>query len=103
LGFKSYAQYFYAKAKPDYLTNANYIQYRKENTERLKDVPSRDFEGRMFRDWLSWGKTYKDVYFVSKIQHAQEFLQVLPIEELYREGGYVFFKRVNEKVAQHSE
>jgi hypothetical protein len=52
---------------------------------------------------LSWGKTDKDVYFVSKIQHAQEFLQVLPIEELYREGGYVFFKRVNEKVAQHSE
>jgi 4-amino-4-deoxy-L-arabinose transferase-like glycosyltransferase len=103
LGFKSYAQYFYAKAKPDYLANANYIQYRKENTERLKDVPSRDFEGRMFRDWLSWGKTDKDVYFVSKIQHAQEFLQVLPIEELYREGGYVFFKRVNEKVAQHSE
>lgn len=72
LGFKSYAQYFYPRTKPQ--SNPNYSN----------------------RDWLLSGPIDKPAYFVAKINHADEY-RSFPIKEIGRKGGFVFFERLPEK------
>lgn len=70
LGFKSYAQYFYSNEQPS--TNLNSSN----------------------EDWLLKGDVDKSVYFVCKINHADEYEKQYPqLRELYRENGFVFLMR----------
>jgi 4-amino-4-deoxy-L-arabinose transferase-like glycosyltransferase len=74
LGFKSYAHYFYSNEQPS--TNANSTN----------------------EDWLLKGDIDKPVYFVCKINRADEYEKQYPqLKELYRKNGFVFLERINTK------
>ena len=74
LGFKSYAHYFYSDEQP--WTNINCTN----------------------EDWLLKGDIDKPVYFVCKINHADEYEKQYPqLKELYRKNGFVFLERTNVK------
>jgi 4-amino-4-deoxy-L-arabinose transferase-like glycosyltransferase len=70
LGFKSYAQYFYANKRPPATPqdlNLNYIV---------------------------WGATTKPVYIVTRVNKLGDFYDPHKFKELYRKNGYVFFKKL---------
>jgi hypothetical protein len=67
VGFKSYAQYFYKKVLP---------WHAKSEDE----------------SWLMSGKIDKPVYFVLKEGNLENHVNA-EMKELYRKGGFVFFKR----------
>jgi hypothetical protein len=67
VGFKSYAQYFYKKVQP---------WHSKSEDE----------------SWLMSGKIDKPVYFVLKEGNLENHVNP-EMKELYRKGGFVFFKR----------
>jgi hypothetical protein len=74
LGFKSYAHFFYSDEQP--WTNINCTN----------------------EDWLLKGDIDKPVYFVCKINHADEYEKQYPqLKELYRKNGFVFLERTNVK------
>ena len=71
LGFKSYAHYFYSNEQPS--ANINSTN----------------------EDWLLKGDIDKPVYFVCKINSADEYEKQYPqLKELYRKNGFVFLERV---------
>lgn len=70
LGFKSYAHLFYGEKK----------------------LPTDSLHNNT--DWLMTGQTNKEVYFLSKIQHKQRYLNEFPqVEVVYIKNGFVIFKR----------
>jgi 4-amino-4-deoxy-L-arabinose transferase-like glycosyltransferase len=70
IGFKSYANFFYSQTQ-----HSNNI-----NNEGINRLLS--------------GKIDKPVYFVGKINHAEEYLKSYPqLKELYRKNGFLFFVR----------
>ncbi|MFA6924639.1 MAG: glycosyltransferase family 39 protein [Bacteroidales bacterium] len=70
VGFKSYAHLFYTKKEKPQNKNANDI------------------------NWLMSGKIDKPVYFISKINNADDFQKAHPaLEKLYSKNGFVFFLR----------
>ncbi len=74
IGFKSYAQYFYSNEQPS--ANSNSTN----------------------EDWLLKGDIDKPVYFVCKINDADEYEKQYPqLKELYRKNGFVFLERNNVK------
>jgi len=74
LGFKSYANYFYSDEQPSLNSNSDNI------------------------DWLLKGNIDKPAYFVSKINHIDEYEKQYPqLKELYRKNGFVFLERNNPK------
>lgn len=68
-GYKSYAQLFYTGKQP--VTNQQ--SYNKE--------------------WLLYGDIDKDVYVVTKINHAHNLENIPGLEKLKEENGFVFFRR----------
>ncbi len=68
-GFKSYAQYFYPQQ----------VQHTNPNTGN--------------KEWLFKGEVDKPVYIVAKSIHEEECKQ-LPLKEIGRKGGFIFYKRV---------
>lgn len=69
-GYRSYAQLFYTR-KP-----------------RVTNEKSYD------RDWLYTGDIDKDVFVVTKVQTAHELQQIPGMQEIGRENGFVFFRRL---------
>lgn len=70
LGYRSYAHLFYTKKfKPN---NQNYYS----------------------QDWLLQGNIDKPVFFVCKIQDADYYKSIAPLQEVYSKNGFVFFKRM---------
>jgi hypothetical protein len=71
LGYKSYAQYFYAQVKPD-------------NRKESKD-----------ENWLLTGPVDKPTYFVSKITFRDELMRNHGerLKILYERNGFVFYER----------
>lgn len=67
IGFKSYAQYFYGKVKP----------FNKKASDE---------------SWLLSGNIDKPVYLVMKLDNMKDHVNP-ELKELYRKGGFVFFKR----------
>ena len=67
-GFKSYAQYFYARQTQH--NNPNYSD----------------------KNWLFTGNIDKDAYFVAKITSVNE-CATYPFTEIGRAGGFIFYKR----------
>ena len=74
LGYKSYANIFYAK-KPMF-ANAEYYKNGKVNEE-----------------WLLHGIVDRPTYFISKIQDAKQYKAMSQLECIGEENGFVFFKR----------
>lgn len=70
LGFKSYAQYFYAAKKPP------------SDTKQLD------------QNYLLWGPTIKPLYIITRVNKLGDFYSPDKFQELYRKNGYVFFKRL---------
>lgn len=69
LGYKSYAHLFYtAKNAP---SDTNYYH----------------------EEWLLNGETDKPVYFICKVQRAEEYRQLPQLEEIGQKNGFVFFRR----------
>src|SRR5215471_2681596 len=69
LGYKSYAELFYTqKEKPE---NPNYYNL----------------------DWLLNGAIDKPVYFVSRVNRVDNYMNSPGIRELYRKNGFVFLRR----------
>lgn len=68
-GYKSYAQYFYARTMP--YSNPNAAD----------------------RNWLIEGPVDKDVYIVTKNYHAGYLLSKPDMEQIGAKNGFVFFKR----------
>lgn len=46
------------------------------------------------QDWLLFGDADKTVYYIARSRDAAELSGYTHIEELYRQGGYVFFRRI---------
>lgn len=73
LGFKSYAQLFYFKKKPE------------------------DTQKKWTKDDFLLGKADKPVYFVTKIQKAQRYLKSYPLlKKIGEKNGFVFLQLKNE-------
>jgi len=70
LGFKSYAQYFYADKKE----------------------PSKPHDLDM--NYIVWGPTTKPVYIITRVNKLSDFFSKDKFQELYRKNGYVFFKKL---------
>ena len=71
LGYKSYAQYFYAKVKPG-------------NRKEAKD-----------ENWLLTGAVDKPTYFISKNTFKEQVMKDHGdmLQVLYEKNGFVFYKR----------
>jgi 4-amino-4-deoxy-L-arabinose transferase-like glycosyltransferase len=69
LGYKSYADLFYTK------------KVRPTNPESYKE------------DWLLTGKIDKPVYFICKVQSADEYRKMPQLVDLGGKNGFVFFRR----------
>jgi 4-amino-4-deoxy-L-arabinose transferase-like glycosyltransferase len=93
-GYKSYAQYYYAKKTP-------YSAVKKQmidsiiygNTNRRDTITSFIREIR-FKDWMLHGKIDNPVYFSLKIQNKHEFDAMPQMKKLYEKNGFVFYKRM---------
>lgn len=69
LGYKSYADLFYAKKQPT--TNKNSYDEK----------------------WLLYGKVDKPTYFICKITAAEQYREMPQLVEIGEKNGFVFFKR----------
>ncbi len=94
LGYKSYAQYFYA-ATPKIGDRADYRAYRRSVADRYQNLPARDIPAMAYRDWLIHGNIDKPAFFISKIQQREEFEAMENLEVIGQKGGFVFYRRIN--------
>lgn len=74
LGYKSYANLFYAK-KPQFA-----------NKEYYKD-------GKVNEGWLLEGNVDRPTYFISKVQNADQYKKMPQLQCIGEKNGFVFFKR----------
>lgn len=84
LGYKSYANLFYAQKQP--ATDTNYRSIRKDKAGNTMQYTANE-------DWLLNGKLDKPAYFICKIQDAKRFRALAQLEEIGGSNGFVFFKR----------
>ena len=95
LGFKSYAQYFYAEKRPEQNPPAM-LNFIKQEGERLA---KEKYDGPvsfniLSINWLLDKNIDKPAYFVSKITDVEEIEKNHPdLIKLYKKGGFVFYKR----------
>jgi 4-amino-4-deoxy-L-arabinose transferase-like glycosyltransferase len=75
-GYRSYAQYFYPKTKPDTRPNPP------------SDAPDGAWEKRLF-----YGDIDKDVYVAGKIYDQPRLDSVKTLKKLYAKNGFVFYMR----------
>ena len=94
IGHKSYAHYFYGRVKPRKETD-RISTIRKNYIDKLEN--KNDFSvnqlNQLINNWLLNGDIDKTAYFVVKSTHAESLRNNPSIEELYKEGGFIFFKR----------
>jgi hypothetical protein len=80
IGYKSYAQYFYAQTQP---------------------ATKPQFDGDIrWQNWLFYNKIDKDLYVLTKNTTEQELLDLIKPnqaewERLYEKNGFVFYKRAS--------
>lgn len=93
LGYKSYAQYFYGKARP-INPNATLQQFKEETLNLYGEMNSREIPNQQFKDWLMNGEIDKPAFFISKIQHEERFASHPNLKVIGRKGGFVFYERI---------
>ncbi len=92
IGFKSYAYLFYTDRQPQHNSPEmlNYIHSKKE--QMLKEGSSFSL---ISLNWMLSETIDKPAYFAAKITSTEDIKQNHPsLIELYRKGGFVFYKRL---------
>ncbi|HEX7414362.1 MAG TPA: glycosyltransferase family 39 protein [Bacteroidia bacterium] len=100
IGFHSYAQLFYTNKQPEQNPPAmlNYVKDKEQQWSKSKHDETFSFK-EFSLEWLLNEPLDKPAYFVAKIIDVQEIKKNYPdLIELYRKGGFVFYKRL----AKHS-
>ena len=84
LGYKSYANLFYAKKRP--WTDQNYesVKVDKDGHEQQPEANEK---------WLLYGNVDKPTYFICKIMDEKKYAAMSQLEEIGSSNGFVFFKR----------
>ncbi len=86
LGYKSYAHYFY---------------FEKPGMSSLETQNAVDSAGiynsDLLKHWYLFGKIDKPVYFSCKITKVKDYKGIPGLVELYRQNGFVFYKRMPEE------
>jgi 4-amino-4-deoxy-L-arabinose transferase-like glycosyltransferase len=81
LHFKSYAHYFYAQFPvPTHSEYYQYVDEPKKNQEHLNN-------------WLLFGEIDRDVYFVTKIMHAENYRKWKGLVCVFEKNGFIVFLR----------
>jgi 4-amino-4-deoxy-L-arabinose transferase-like glycosyltransferase len=93
LGYKSYANLFYAKKRP--ATNPNYRSVRVDREGNAVQPEANE-------QWLMNGKTDKEVYFICKIQDKEKYGKMRRMQILGEKNGFVFLKRNDDQVKMDS-
>jgi 4-amino-4-deoxy-L-arabinose transferase-like glycosyltransferase len=84
LGYKSYANLFYAKKRP--ATNPNYRSMR-------LDKEGNPVQPEANEQWLLKGKVDKAVFFICKIQDKEKYGKAKRMEITGEKNGFVFLRR----------
>ena len=102
IGFKSYANLFYAKLEPSVMKDPNFKAYAKQRLIDLeKEGETKNavmYTGLIHTNWLEVGDIKSPAFFVGKINNVEEIHERRPaLKELYRQNGFVFFIRLPDK------
>ncbi len=84
LGYKSFANLFYAQKQP--ATDSNYYSHRADHNGNMTEPEANE-------KWLLSGTPDKPTYFICKIQDADKFRKYPQLTEIGGSNGFVFFKR----------
>jgi 4-amino-4-deoxy-L-arabinose transferase-like glycosyltransferase len=104
VGYKSYAQYFYANVQPGIGQNPIYLKWKKENEKNLTDPKSTQSENevRMEKEWMLKGDVDRTVYCVCKNIYENEMKKNYPLlKKIGEKNGFVFWERVNPNFIFH--
>lgn len=97
LGYKSYAQYFYAETGPMSASGAELYNSYISNKEEVKNrtVVNVEITREWKREWLVHGKIDKPVYFVSKNTYETDVRSWWPhLIKTGEKNGFVFWMRL---------
>ncbi|HWY36961.1 MAG TPA: glycosyltransferase family 39 protein [Bacteroidia bacterium] len=99
IGFKSYAYLFYTGRKPSHNSPKMLAFIKKqEKAYAEQGFPITTSFNLASCQWMMWQEIDKPAYFVAKItEEAQIKKGSSHLTELYKKGGFVFFKREPEK------
>ena len=104
VGFKSYAHYFYGRIDMLDSTSALYQEKKRILSEILNVQSYNELTGEQINifnnhviEWLKNGKTDRTVYFVSRIDRNHGLDKNENLKYLYKNGGFVFYKRESYK------
>ena len=96
IGFKSYAYMFYTDRQPQH-NSAPMLNYIKEKEMQMnKDAHSASFSFNLMSvSWMLYEKIDKPAFFAAKITDVEDIKKNhADLIELYRKGGFVFYKRL---------
>jgi hypothetical protein len=98
IGFKSYAYLFYTDRKPSH-NSPQMLAFIYKNAKAMEEqgFPIATSFNLASCQWMMWQEIDKTAYFAVKITDAENIKAHSPLTELYRKGGFVFFKREPEK------
>ncbi len=95
INFKSYAYLFYTDRKPSH-NSPRMLAFIKKNEKAMEEQGypiSRSFN-LISMQWMLGHDIDKPAYFAGKVNEAEEIKKNSPLlVELYKKGGFVFFKR----------
>lgn len=91
LGYKSYAQYFYADKQPSAVGSPLLRQYIQDKMHG--DEPDGNHFGELERDWHLEGHIDKPVYFCCRVGDVEGFESVHHLQRIGQQGGFVFLVR----------
>lgn len=93
VGYRSYAQYFYAKKKPySKMQQVKIDRVLTGGSSRPDTLTSKQKELN-FNHWVLYGAIDKSAYFSIKIQNRQMLDTIPSVKKLYEKNGFVFYKR----------
>jgi 4-amino-4-deoxy-L-arabinose transferase-like glycosyltransferase len=95
IGFKSYAYMFYTDRQPSHNSPAM-LAYIKRVMASQNYSPLTSFN-LLSLNWMLYDRLDKPAYFAAKITDVESIRKSNPdLKELYRKGGFVFYKRMPE-------
>ena len=94
VGYRSYAQYFYAQKQPFSLSQQIKMDSVRAGGSLQPDTLTSKQKEHNFNDWVLYGAIDKPAYFSIKIQN-RKMLDTMPsLKLMYAKNGFVFYKRV---------
>lgn len=98
IGFKSYAYLFYTDRQPSH-NSPKMLAFIKQNEDAMakQGFPVTTSFNLASCNWMMWQDIDKTAYFAAKVTEADDIKKNSRLTELYRKGGFAFFKREPEK------